>query len=371
MKSTSVDTLFLYASAAEGSAVTAFNNLKLYVNAKRLWDTDGSDTLYVDENGVERTFDDSQEYLNYLYDNWFRITFIDEEIIDTMRTAFNKEVSMSVKAMYLQANSKEHPDNVGDEENTSFLGNSQSYTSIMGMNGDYWSVSDLKDLYDLFKDADNRLNELVKAETGETDVATAWEVLNNKGNEMLKNKYLKLKGMIYSEWYSPLVVIMRYYQNDPMVIPYRAEMVAKFKEIIDFTGIKYSAEYAPPTAPTSANVYYTTQLEVVILDFTDVKKDSAVLATYGIEYELPKDTNGNYYKDFNKNGVCDDGEIIYNLSTGELNLMEGEKYRVLLRVTSDVGNYKKGDYIVSNSTYFGYTKGVDHGYCGKYNEAVT
>ena len=367
MKSTSVDTLFLYASSAEGSAVTAFNNLKLYVNAKRLWDTDGSDTLYVDEDGVERTFDNSQEYLDYLYDTWFNTTFVDEEIVNTMREAFNKEVSMSVRAMYLQAHSTEHPDNVGDEENTSFLGNSQSYTSIMGMNGDYWNVVDLKELYDLFAVADNRLNEIVKEETGETDVAAAWEALNNNGNQLLKNKYLKIKSMLYSEWYSPLVVIMRYYQNDASIIPYRDEMVAKFKEIIDLTGIKYSAEYAPPTSPTSANIYYTTQLEVVILDFTGINKDNSVLATYGLGYELPKD-GAIYYKDFNSNGVRDEGETIYDPAVGELNFMEGEKYRVLLRVTSDVGSYKKGDYIVSKSTYFGYTKNVDHSYCGEYND---
>ena len=120
-------------------------------------------------------------------------------------------------------------------------------------------------------------------------------------------------------------------------------------------------------------VYYTTQLEVVILDLTaDKGKDNAVLATYGLEYELPKDKNGNYYKDFNGNKACDDGETIYNLLTGELNLMEGQKYRVLLRVTEDLYDrdgkpvYAKGSYIVSgNSTYFGYQKNVSLGVSGR------
>ena len=356
MENAGVDTLFCYASAAEGNALTAFNNLKLYVTAKRMWDTEAN--------------------LEELYETWFNVTFVDDEIVNKMKEAFNLEMTMAVRANYLTANSKDKYNQ--DLENGVQLGNSQAYTSIMGQFGEYWDVGQLIDLYNIFKKADARLNEMAIASAnvtiaGETpteaEISEAWENLDRQ----TKLKYTKIKAMLYSEWYAPLVTIMRYYQNDAMIIPLRNEYVKKFKEIIDLTGIKYNAEYAPPTAPTSDMVYYTTQLEVVILDLTaDKGKDNAVLATYGLEYELPKDKNGNYYKDFNGNKACDDGETIYNLLTGELNLMEGQKYRVLLRVTEDLYDrdgkpvYAKGSYIVSgNSTYFGYQKNVSLGVSGR------
>ncbi len=370
MQEAGVDTLFCYASSAEPNAVTAFNNLKLYVTAKRMWDTDGNSTYYKDEDGNKVYFTDSQEYLDYLYETWFKATFVYEDIISSMKEAFNQEMTMAVRANYLQAHSKEKYNQ--DLENGVQLGNSQSYTSIMGHMGEYWDVSKLITLYNTFKSADDKLNQRVMAETGVETVEEAWDELD----KATKLKYTKIKAMLYSEWYAPLVTIMRYYQNDAKIIPLREEYVEKFKEIIDLTGIKYNAEYAPPTAPTSDMVYYTTQLEVVIFDFTDdgvlkesVKTDTGK-ASPSVE-ELTKIKDAEKYILPTKDGKIVDtingveGVVVYDPVTGELNLFEGERYRVLLRVTEDLKDrdgkviYTKGSYIVDDADYFGYQKNVN------------
>lgn len=331
MSEMGVETLFMYASAAESNAVTAFNNLKLYVSAKRMWDVDAD--------------------LEELFDTWFNTVFIDPELVSQMREIFNMEMTMSVKANFLHANSEEHVDY--DQENFTFLGNNQAYTALYGPMGEYWDVEQLVELHKKFKAADARL-EAFKVALSEVE-------------------YLKVRSMLYIEWYSPLVSIMRYYQNDPAVIPYRAEMVAKFQEIIELTGIKYNAEYGPPTCPTARMIYYTTKLEVVIFDFTSSSlSDAAVAKLSNSEtYIMAKDSSGNYVKDINGDGVK---EIIYDISTGELNLFEGERYRILLRTTEDLTDesgavvYPAGTYIVQNSSYFGYNSKVSAGASGRYTQ---
>ncbi len=335
--------LFCYASSAESNAITAFNNLKLYVTAKRSWN--------------------AEEDLATLYDTWFKSTFVDEEIIAIMEGAFEKEMSMAVKANYLVNNSGEHPDyDISDVENNPFLvGNSQSYTSYAGPNGEYWDVNELIELFNTFSNA----NDLVDKKFGGY---TQEQIGKGDRNAIaMKMKHIKVKSMIYSEWYFPVAYLARYYFNSPEVLAidgFTDTIASTLKEIIDITGIKYNAEYGAPTSPDSDMIYYGTQLEVVIFDYTNngslksgITSNSAeVLAKLGEEYILPKNDNGQIVDTISINGTNKE-VVVYDPATGELTLFEGEIYRVLLKVTQDLYNrngkviYPAGTYITPNSAY--------------------
>ncbi len=356
------DNVFCYASSAESNAITAFNNLKLYVTAKRSWNAD--------------------EDLATLYDTWFKSTFVDEEIISIMEGAFEKEMSMAVRANFLRTNSSEHPDYNQDVENTFLIGNSQSYTSYVGHNGEYWDVNDLIELFNAFSNA-SAIADLRFGNYTQEQIENG-----NKDAIAMKMKHVKVKSMIYSEWYFPAAYLARYYYNSPEVLAiegFRDVIASKLKEIIDVTGIKYNAEYGAPTSPDSDMIYYGTQVEVVIFDFTDngTLKSSAK-STEGDVAKLAKLDGSNYILSTNNDGkIVDtiDGQevVVYDPATGALTLFEGEIYRVLLRVTKDLTNrngkviYPKGTYITTgtakSSGYYGATKTDETcAYYGKYSQ---
>ncbi len=288
-----VEYIYPYASSHEENALSAYNNLKMYVTARRMYDKDAN--------------------LDELVDTWFNGAFVDEEVISLMREAFNYEMTMAIKANYLRTHyleglddeilDSENINGAVSDDNTGFVGNSQGYTSLTGPYGRYWSINELIELSDKYA------NIYSKAELNIKDPATL----------------SKVKAMIDCEWYMPLMMILRYYQNDALVIARKAEFSARFKEIIDKIGISMNAEYNIKTSPVPIDVYYMSFLELELYDTTEGRV-------------LDKNEQGQIIDVINGSSV-----VVYDSSTGELTLFEGETYEVRIKNSEEI---KKG-----NTTY--------------------
>ncbi len=367
------ESVYFYAGDAESKAVTAYGNLKAYVNAKQMWET--GDHL--------EDYKAKEDYLNELMNKWFDNTFIHENVITEMRSAFTLTAQMSARAVYLKSNYTKHKDFVEDENYSIYsVGNSDDYSNIAGMYGEYWDIGNLIKLYDHYKKAFDLLKEEYKqyitynTETGEWGCAN----LDDRTARIKYAKFCRIKGMIDSEWYSPLMMITRYYLNDPAVIANRAEYVAKFEQVIKDTGIYYNGEYKSPSVPSTDVVARSTHVEPVIYDFTgnEIDDANALASKNTVHTALEREVyevDGKQYFRFVKD-IDGDGtkETIYDEATGELKLFPGEMYRVLLRVTEDIKDssgktiYSAGDHVVSDSDFYGYTKGMSINNTGRYSD---
>ena len=367
------ESVYFYSGPAEKKAVTAYGNLKAYVNAKQMWET--GDHL---EN-----YEEKEEYLNQLMDKWFKNTFIHENVITEMRSAFTLTAQMSARAVYLKSNYTKHKDFVEDENYSIYsVGNSDDYSNIAGMYGEYWDIGNLITLYDCYKKAFDLLKEEYKQYITYNEVTGEYECANldDRTARIKYAKFCRIKGMIDSEWYSPLMMITRYYLNDQKVIEKRAEYVAKFEQVIKDTGIYYNGEYKSPSVPSTDVVARSTHVEPVIYDFTGNKiEDANALASKNTdhtalereEYEVDGKQYFRFVKDIDGDGTK---ETVYDEATGELKLFPGEMYRVLLRVTEDIKDssgakiYTAGDLVVSDSDFYGYTKGMSIKNTGRYSD---
>lgn len=185
-----IDWIYNYACGGS-NAISGYHNLRLYMTTKLNWDASLSPAA--------------------LREAWFNGIFKDKEVIEKMKLAFNYEMNMAINARYHYTNPV-IPDGA----------NAQPYNSLAGPFGSYWPMDKLITLYNMYKDA------LATARANITDAKTLEEV----------------ESFIYSEWYSPTAMLLRYYIGNPGLLEIQDEVIATLEYIVNELGLDW--DIMPP-----------------------------------------------------------------------------------------------------------------------------